>query len=73
LVIKKRCRGALEGLGMGILTGAVAGALIGFASGDDGPEIVFLPLIAEEKHCEVALFLEGPEAYLVCQLERSRQ
>lgn len=49
VVIKKRGRGALEGLGIGILTGAVTGAVIGFASGDDDPKTVFLPLTAEEK------------------------
>jgi len=34
---KRRAAGALEGLGFGILGGFLAGALVGAASGDDGP------------------------------------
>lgn len=48
-VLKKSGRGALEGLGLGILSGAITGALIGFVSGDDDPQTVFLPYTAEEK------------------------
>lgn len=59
VVIKKRGRGALEGLGIGILTGAVTGALIGFASGDDDPKTVFLPLTAEEKALGGGIVLGG--------------
>jgi hypothetical protein len=59
VVIKKRGRGALEGLGIGILAGAVTGALIGFASGDDDPQTVFLPLTAEEKALEGGIVLGG--------------
>jgi len=34
---KKSGRGALQGLGIGLLAGAAAGAIIGLASGDDPP------------------------------------
>jgi hypothetical protein len=34
---KKSGRGTLQGLGIGILTGAALGAIIGFAAGDDPP------------------------------------
>jgi hypothetical protein len=43
--IKRRGLGALEGLGMGILIGAVGGALLGAAMGDDSPCAVDSPCI----------------------------
>ena len=72
IVLKKSGRGALEGFGIGILSGAVTGALIGFASGDDDPEAVFLlPMTAAEKALTGGIvLLVGLEVYLVCQLER---
>ncbi len=43
-----RLRGFFEGLGLGALTGTVAGALVGLSDGDDDPNS-FLALRAEEK------------------------
>ena len=50
-------RGAWEGLGLGLLSGAVTGAAIGFADGDD--ESGFLTSTAEEKALGGGILLGG--------------
>ena len=50
-------RGALEELGIGLLSGAAMGALVGFASGDDDPGI--LAFTAEEKALLGGVFFGG--------------
>jgi hypothetical protein len=54
----RRGAGALEGLGLGLLGGALTGAIIGFADGDDPPES-FLSFTAEEKAVIGGVLLGG--------------
>ena len=59
IIVKKSGRGALEGFGIGVLSGAVIGAVIGFLSGDDDPQTVFMPYTAEEKALGYGVVLGG--------------
>jgi hypothetical protein len=56
IIIKKSDRGALEGAGLGLLFGGVAGAVIGFASGDD-------PGVGKGGFEEIVAYTAGQKAF----------
>ena len=54
----RRGKGALEGLGLGLLGGAVSGAILGFTDGDE-PSDSWWPWTAEEKAIIGGIFFGG--------------